>query len=183
MTLRTACGCLEDAGGHRRPQRAKRAFTAPAARGNRGHHRQLLLVCPQAGCLPLPQGLVALVSTGNRLEQGLQGHREGTKLPIGPSGDQPAGLIRLTRDPGSDIDGAWSPDGRQVACAAQTNGTWDIWVAADDGSRGYRLTHDARMETKPLWSPDGKKMALPAETVANASGEDRVSCLAVVSDA
>ncbi len=126
----------------------------------------------------------------------------------------------------------WRPDGRHIAYAGQTNGNWDIWVVAADGSRRYRLTHDAQMETNPLWSPDGsviafkaapnkeynltvehfvsvkdgfeaptyrlwdgiksiqmsdwspdgRKIAYTAEMVTNASGEDRVSYLAVVND-
>ncbi|MGD8541554.1 MAG: hypothetical protein PVI39_04630 [Desulfobacteraceae bacterium] len=126
----------------------------------------------------------------------------------------------------------WSPDGKYVAYAGQTNGNWDIWVAAAGGFERYRLTHDAQMETNPLWSPDGsviafkaapnkeynltienfillqngfetpgyrnwdgiksiqmsdwspdgKSIAYTAEMVTNASGEDRVSYLAVVNE-
>jgi Tol biopolymer transport system component len=53
----------------------------------------------------------------------------------------------------------WSPDGKLVAYAVQTEGNWYIWVADVEDSRRYRLTRDAQMETKPLWSPDGTVIA------------------------
>ncbi len=54
---------------------------------------------------------------------------------------------------------AWRPDGLHIAYAGQTEGNWDVWVAAVDGSESYRLTSDDQMETNPLWSPDGSVIA------------------------
>jgi Tol biopolymer transport system component len=66
---------------------------------------------------------------------------------------------RLTDDPGSDIEPAWSPDGTRIAFASNRDGDWDIYVMDADGGNVRRLTgtrghRDAlRGDYDPAWSP------------------------------
>jgi Tol biopolymer transport system component len=50
----------------------------------------------------------------------------------------------------------WSRDGRFLACEAITEGSWDLWIAAADGSKPRRLTSGPGNERNPVWSHDGK---------------------------
>jgi TolB protein len=60
---------------------------------------------------------------------------------------------------------AWSPDGTQIAFAAQI-GTRDedqslteIYIMRADGTDRRRLTTNADLDASPSWSPDGKRIA------------------------
>ena len=89
---------------------------------------------------PVPDlpGLIAFsrVSLGNA-----------TIMVAAPDGSSTSPLIS---GPGSHVQPAWSPDGKQIAWAA-TNG---IRVARADGNGGASLTKDGR-DRNPAWSPDG----------------------------
>lgn len=68
----------------------------------------------------------------------------------------------LTRHDGSkisDIDPAWSPDGRQIAFSSDPGGNrqWEIWVMNADGSNAHQLT-DAERGRRPSWAADGKSI-------------------------
>lgn len=72
------------------------------------------------------------------------------------------GLLRLTHDPGLDVDPAWSPDGKRIAFASDRAGSWDIYVMDADGSNVVRRTQSG-LNSSPAWSPDGKKIAFSSQ--------------------
>ena len=56
------------------------------------------------------------------------------------------------------IEPDWSPDGRRIAFAAQTDtGQFDISVIDANGRSRLRLTHGGG--SSPAWSPDGRRIA------------------------
>ncbi len=65
---------------------------------------------------------------------------------------------RLTSDPASEIQPAFSPKGDMVAYASNRTGNWDIWVIGVDGTNPTRLTSDSSNDIHPSWSPDGKNI-------------------------
>ena len=83
-----------------------------------------------------------------------------------------SGVSRLTNTPATDIDPAWSPDGRRIAFASDGDGThriYDIYVMNADGSGVTRLTNDPVTAWGPAWSPDGTKIAF--ESYRDGNGE------------
>jgi dipeptidyl aminopeptidase/acylaminoacyl peptidase len=71
---------------------------------------------------------------------------------------------------GTDVDRypAWSPDGRSIAFSRDTNGAFELFVVAADGSNLRQLTRDpSRLEEFPAWSPDGRRLAF-----ASTAGEN-----------
>lgn len=97
---------------------------------------------------------------------------DGTRLAfgcgIGPAGDgvntggssdicvmdaDGRGLVRLTNDPVSDGEPAWSLDGGQIAFRR----AGDIYTIRPDGTGVTRLTTDAAA-SDPAWSPDGTQI-------------------------
>ena len=81
-----------------------------------------------------------------------------------------SGRERLTTNPGSDGDPAWSPDGRKIAFVSGRDGNSGIYVMKADGTQ-RRLLMRAKVSYPPqlAWSPDGQKLAF---TVALTSGPD-----------
>jgi TolB protein len=73
--------------------------------------------------------------------------------------------LRLTDNPGDDLEPAWSPDGRMVAFTSFREENWDVYVMDADGSDLRRLTRDEAYDGTPVWSPDG-------ESIAFTSGRD-----------
>jgi len=83
-----------------------------------------------------------------------------------------SGVSRLTNTPATDIDPAWSPDGRRIAFASdgdRTHRIYDIYVMNADGSGVTRLTNDPVTAWGPAWSPDGTKIAF--ESYRDGNGE------------
>jgi Tol biopolymer transport system component len=76
------------------------------------------------------------------------------------------GRTRKTRRPEKVIfstriekDPQYSPDGRRIAFASARSGTFEIWVARNDGSDPIQLTSLGATRTEmPRWSPDGKNI-------------------------
>jgi dipeptidyl aminopeptidase/acylaminoacyl peptidase len=50
----------------------------------------------------------------------------------------------------------WSPDGRQIAFDAITEGRRDIYVVGVDGGKPRRLTTEPSVDVRPGWSRDGR---------------------------
>ncbi len=65
---------------------------------------------------------------------------------------------RITSHPGLEIYARFSPDGKQLAFAAQYDGSTDLYVMPVEGGAPRRLTYDAG-NARPLdWTPDGKQV-------------------------
>ncbi len=76
-------------------------------------------------------------------------------------------LGRLTRGPGSDVQGVLSPDGSQVAYVRGTvstaggveSSTYDLMVVNADGTSPRALVTDRPLLGFPTWAPDGRQIA------------------------
>ena len=65
-------------------------------------------------------------------------------------------LMRLTRDPGSDSLGRWTPDGRRVIFTSDRAGVLNLYSQAGDGTgAAERLTTSANQQFPSSISPDG----------------------------
>ena len=70
-----------------------------------------------------------------------------------------SGLATITDRPGSEFDGAWSPDGRSIVYRDSRRGINvddEIFVVAADGSGARNLTDHPANDWGPDWSPDGE---------------------------
>ncbi|GMU36534.1 MAG: PD40 domain-containing protein [Planctomycetia bacterium] len=73
-------------------------------------------------------------------------------------------VTQLTSDPSSEVQPAFSPDGRYIAFASDRSGNWDLWVMEVDGASPIQVTSGPGDEVHPSWSPDGLRLvycALP----------------------
>jgi Tol biopolymer transport system component len=76
---------------------------------------------------------------------------------------------RITRNGISDIEPAWSPDGRRLAF-------WhggDLMLARSDGSRGRVVYRGDGGAWAPAWSPDGRRIAFLSYDESERSISDR----------
>ncbi len=67
-----------------------------------------------------------------------------------------SGLRRLTRNPGYDAEGSYSPDGRRITFTSDRDGDLEIYVMDGDGKHPRRLTRAKGYDGGPFFSPDGK---------------------------
>lgn len=67
-----------------------------------------------------------------------------------------SGVVRLTNDPATDFEPAWSPDGTKIAFVGYRAGRPDIYTMNADGS-GVRMLSDTSFY--PAWSYDGARIA------------------------
>ena len=75
---------------------------------------------------------------------------------------------RLTNNPMSDLDPAWSPDGKKIAFQSDRDGNDEIYVMDADGKNLRNLTNNpADGDWHPAWSPDGKKIAFTSDRDGN----------------
>ncbi len=61
-----------------------------------------------------------------------------------------------------DAEGEYSADGKRIVFSSDQSGSFEIWVANDDGSNPVQLTSLGGSSTgsgSPCWSPDGKRIA------------------------
>ena len=63
----------------------------------------------------------------------------------------------------SELEPAWSPDGRRIAFVLVTPTSSDLWVVNSDGASPVTLTSGAGAKTNPAWSPDGLKIAFVSD--------------------
>jgi Tol biopolymer transport system component len=69
------------------------------------------------------------------------------------------GVTRLTNDPGADMLGAWSPDGKRIAfTSTRHNPIGEIYLMNADGSGVVRLTNTPGTSQAASWSKDGKQL-------------------------
>ncbi len=67
---------------------------------------------------------------------------------------------RLTKDDESDIEPAWSADGRYVYFSSFRGGAWAVWRVPFQGGAPRRVTQGTGAERHPSVSRDGKRMAV-----------------------
>jgi Tol biopolymer transport system component len=65
-------------------------------------------------------------------------------------------LRRLTEAKGYDAEGAWSPDGSQIAFCSDRDGDPDIYLIDADGSNLRQVTNAPGYDGGPFISPDGR---------------------------
>src|SRR5262245_4858376 len=58
---------------------------------------------------------------------------------------------------------AWSPDGKSIAFFAYTDGGYDIWSTAPDGTHRRKLTWGPFDDREPVWSHDGTRIAFSSD--------------------
>ena len=100
--------------------------------------------------------------------------------------DQGKSLVQVTTNPGSDHTPAWSPDGKWIACASQTDAkaldyaTHHLTVTPALGGESRTLTQKLdRNVSRPRFAPDGKQIVAlieddgirPLVSVSLATGE------------
>jgi Tol biopolymer transport system component/phospholipase C len=74
---------------------------------------------------------------------------------------------RLTSDPASDSDPAWSPDGTLIAFASRRTGNGEIYVMDPDGSNVLQLSGGSGKKSQPAWSPTGDRIAYTGKEGGN----------------
>jgi Tol biopolymer transport system component len=80
-------------------------------------------------------------------------------------------VVRVTNQPGMDLQPTWSPDGKQIAFVSARDGgdsgMLDLYAVTLDGLQVTRLTWASEPVTQPSWAPGGKQIAF---TVGFAEG-------------
>jgi Tol biopolymer transport system component len=95
---------------------------------------------------------------------------------------------RMTYDAQMETNPLWSPDGLSIAYKVAPNKAYNLtienFINVENGfdNPEYRIWDGVKSIQMNEWSPDGRQITYTAEVVTNASGEDRVSYLAVVED-
>jgi TolB protein len=79
--------------------------------------------------------------------------REGDIYVIRSNG---TGATRLTTDPASDGEPAWSAGGQIAFTTGRHAGDTELYVMNDDGTSPVRITTSAGVDDAPSWSPDGQ---------------------------
>ena len=74
---------------------------------------------------------------------------------------------RLTNNPASDYDPAYSPTAQKIAFTSKRDGNDEIYVMNADGSGVTRLTNNAASDAYPVFSPDGQKIAFTSTRDGN----------------
>jgi dipeptidyl aminopeptidase/acylaminoacyl peptidase len=93
---------------------------------------------------------------------------------------EPGQLHQITNEPGSEVDGQFSPDGTRLVYVTDQGGNRDIVAANADGSSPTRLTSTVYEEHSPSWTPDGTSIVYesdfggtPQIWIMNADGSDQ----------
>jgi Tol biopolymer transport system component len=77
--------------------------------------------------------------------------------------------VALTRTPYGERAPAWSPDGTQLAFAANVTGNWELYTLdlTDPAATPRQLTDDDARAMNPAWSPDGTQLAYDSSRDGN----------------
>lgn len=108
-------------------------------------------VTPIPAQTPLPPGRIAFVS-----------NRDGN-LEIYTVNTDGSNLKNLTNDAATDVDPAWSRDGKKLAFVSDRTGKSEVFIMNADGSGVEQVTDMAGAVESPAWSPDGKKIAFGSD--------------------
>ena len=101
----------------------------------------LVLVGPSGAAFPGGNGKIAWASARNGNFEVYSADPDGT------------GLARLTSDPATDKDPAWSPDGTRIVFQSNRSGNDDVYVMNADGTAETRLTTSPASDVNPSWGP------------------------------
>jgi Tol biopolymer transport system component len=84
----------------------------------------------------------------------------GTWLATHRTSDPPQTVSTVTNYAGSELQPAFSPDGKQVAFSwdGEKGGNFDIYVKLIGETGALRLTTDPATDSFPSWSPDGRRI-------------------------
>lgn len=77
---------------------------------------------------------------------------------------------RISKYPGLNTGGAWSPSGNAIALTLSKDGNSEIYTISPSGSIIRRLTNSPSIDTSPSWSPDGGRIAF----VSNRGGSPQI---------
>jgi TolB protein len=77
---------------------------------------------------------------------------------------------RISKHPGLNTGGAFSPDGSQIALTLSKDGNAEIYLISPSGKVLRRVTNNAAIDTSPAWSPDGSQIAF----VSNRAGSAQI---------
>ncbi len=69
----------------------------------------------------------------------------------------------LSGRPGLNASGAYSPDGRWVACTLSQDGNAELYKLDARGTTAQRLTTGRAIDTSPCWSPTGREIAFTTD--------------------
>jgi Tol biopolymer transport system component/uncharacterized membrane protein len=83
------------------------------------------------------------------------------------STDNAGHLKRLTSNPNSDIQAAWSPDMTKVVFTSNRDGQNEIYLMNADGSNPVNLTNNPADDQQPSWSNDGNWVAFTSNRDGN----------------
>jgi Tol biopolymer transport system component len=75
-------------------------------------------------------------------------------------------VVTIAGEPGSEFDGAWSPDGQRVVYRDSTRGVNEndeIFVVNADGTGRRNITNDPSNDWGPDWSPDGSTIVFNSD--------------------
>jgi Tol biopolymer transport system component len=74
---------------------------------------------------------------------------------------------RITNNPATDVQPAWSADGTRIAFTSNRDGNDEIYVMNADGSSQTRLTSNPASDAQPGWSADGTKLVFASNRDGN----------------
>lgn len=103
-----------------------------------------------------PDGATIAFDSGRAHEETGEGGRDLYLVDVA-GGAKP---VRLTSDPASEVQPAWSPDGSQIAFVRyESDSDTDIYLLDVRDGGVSRLTDGPEADFRPAWSPDGTRIA------------------------
>ena len=90
--------------------------------------------------------------------------RDRNIVSIGSDGSN---LVRLTENPATDDQPAWSPDGHRIAFVSDRTGDVEIFSMDSGGENVVQLTDTPGNDWSPDWSPNGDQIAFASDRTGN----------------